>query len=33
MSNNALGNFGPPKYVDAKFQVGAEPVEQTLDIS
>lgn len=33
MSNNALGNFGPPKFKDARFELGDEVVVQRLDIS
>jgi uncharacterized protein (DUF2141 family) len=30
MSNNALGKFGPPKFEDAKFTLGAEPAIQRI---
>lgn len=30
MSNNAKMKFGPPKYEDAKFEVGEEPVVQLI---
>lgn len=33
MSNNAPGNFGPPRYKDAKFQLADEVVVQRLDMS
>jgi uncharacterized protein (DUF2141 family) len=29
-SNNALGKFGPPKFEDAKFTLGAEPAIQRI---
>lgn len=32
LSNNAKPKFGPPKYRDAKFQLGAEIHIQTIDI-
>jgi uncharacterized protein (DUF2141 family) len=32
LSNNARPKFGPPKYKDAVFAVGAEPVIQRIDI-
>jgi uncharacterized protein (DUF2141 family) len=32
MSNNAKGKFGPPKYEDAKFVLGAEPVVQRVSM-
>ena len=32
LSNNARPKFGPPKYKDAVFAVGAEPVIQRNDI-
>jgi uncharacterized protein (DUF2141 family) len=32
LSNNARPKFGPPKYKDAVFAVGAEPVTQRIDI-
>jgi len=32
MSNNAKGKFGPPKYQDAKFTLGDEPVIQRVAI-
>lgn len=32
LSNNARPKFGPPKYKDAVFAVGAEPVLQRIDI-
>ncbi|MEZ5571896.1 MAG: DUF2141 domain-containing protein [Halioglobus sp.] len=31
-SNNALGKFGPPKYSDAVFTLGAEPMIQRIDM-
>lgn len=31
-SNNAKGRMGPPKYRDARFSVGAEPVTQSIRI-
>lgn len=30
VSNNALGKFGPPKYKDAVFTLGAEPAIQRI---
>lgn len=30
MSNNAVGKFGPPKYEDAVFSLGAEPLIQRV---
>jgi uncharacterized protein (DUF2141 family) len=30
VSNNALGKFGPPKYEDAVFTLGAEPAIQRI---
>ena len=30
ISNNALGKFGPPKYEDAVFSLGVEPVIQRV---
>jgi uncharacterized protein (DUF2141 family) len=30
VSNNALGKFGPPKYEDAVFTLGAEPLIQRV---
>lgn len=30
LSNNATGKFGPPKYEDAAFEVGQEPVLQVI---
>lgn len=30
MSNNAVGKFGPPKYEDAVFTLGVEPVIQRV---
>jgi uncharacterized protein (DUF2141 family) len=30
LSNNARPGFGPPKYTDAVFTIGSEPVEQKL---
>jgi len=30
VSNNAMGKFGPPKYEDAHFTVGAEPAIQRI---
>jgi uncharacterized protein (DUF2141 family) len=30
MSNNAVAKFGPPKYSDAVFTLGAEPIIQRL---
>jgi len=32
MSNNAEGKFGPPKYEDAEFTLGAEPLIQNITI-
>lgn len=32
LSNNAKGKFGPPKYKDAVFTLGIEPVIQTISI-
>lgn len=31
-SNNAAGRFGPPGWEAARFEVGAEPVSQTLQL-
>ena len=30
MSNNAMAKFGPPKYSDAVFTLGAEPIIQSM---
>jgi uncharacterized protein (DUF2141 family) len=30
LSNNTMANFGPPKFSDAVFTVGAEPMIQSL---
>jgi len=30
VSNNAVGKFGPPKYADAVFTLGAEPAIQRI---
>jgi uncharacterized protein (DUF2141 family) len=30
VTNNAVGKFGPPKYEDAKFTLGAEPAIQRI---
>ena len=32
VSNNAVGKFGPPKYKDAVFTLGAEPVIQRIEM-
>ncbi len=33
MSNNAKAKFGPPKYEDAKFTLGDEPVVQRMSMA
>jgi len=32
LSNNAVAKFGPPKYSDAVFSLGAQPMIQSLSI-
>jgi len=32
LSNNAVAKFGPPKYSDAVFSLGAQPIIQSLSI-
>ena len=32
LSNNIRPRFGPPKYKDAVFTIGGEPVEQKLSL-
>jgi uncharacterized protein (DUF2141 family) len=32
VSNNAVGKFGPPKYADAVFTLGAEPLIQRVSM-
>jgi uncharacterized protein (DUF2141 family) len=32
LSNNAVAKFGPPKYADAVFTLGAEPLIQRISI-
>jgi uncharacterized protein (DUF2141 family) len=32
MSNNAVAKFGPPKYADAVFSLGAEPLIQRISM-
>ena len=33
LSNNATGKFGPPKYEDARFEVGAAPVVLSITMA
>ena len=33
LSNNAKARFGPPKFADAVFELGAEPVVQSIDMT
>lgn len=33
LSNNAVPRFGPPRYKDAKFTIGAGPVEQRIALN
>ena len=33
LSNNAVAKFGPPKYSDAVFSLGAQPIIQSLSIN
>jgi uncharacterized protein (DUF2141 family) len=32
LSNNAVAKFGPPKYADAVFTLGAEPMIQRISM-
>ena len=33
MSNNATGKYGPPKYKDAVFSLGTQPVLQAIEMA